>query len=132
MIKCAHCASIIACMLVLVHAMKNASHDSGYFCKGNNNSANYKIPSSDEEVSAFNKCIHLRPSKAMRSEAQQSGSQATTAEAETQTTYMTKLNGSRMCIGAMHGPMQNFCKSAFNQYMCEYVLLTKVSSHGVG
>lgn len=43
--------------------------------------------------------------------------------------HMTKLNGSRMC---MHGPMQNFCKSAFNQYMCEYVLLTKVSSYGVG
>lgn len=56
-------------------------------CEGNNNSANYKIPSSDEEVSAFIKCIHLRPSKAMRCEAGQRGSQTTTtAEAETQTT----------------------------------------------
>lgn len=45
-------------------------HMSVDICKGNNNSANYKIPSSahmymlcDEEVSAFNKCIHLRPTK---------------------------------------------------------------------
>lgn len=139
--NCAHCTYTQWNMLHSLH-----THESVNICKGNNNNnANYKIPS--RVYSVTKKCQHLinaftwgqaKQCEAKRSKVVHKQQQ----QKQKRKRHMTKLNGSRMCIGAMHGPMQNFCKSAFNQYMCEYgiwnyhsdsyVLLTKVSSYGVG